>query len=164
MRQTKTRRGSEVAYWKCKDLAFRIVKVYARFSCSFPRRSTKLVCRPFPCAFVVLQIQELILDNCYSTAVVGLTDEFVNLEVLSLIKVGLTNLKNFPNLPNLRRVSEICRGCSRQHLPSRTRGNARVFSSLKRHWFSCSFIITFSWNLARIGSCQVFSLFKGHQN
>lgn len=63
--------------------------------------------RPSPCAFVVLQIRELILDNCYSTTVVGLTDEFVNLEVLSLIKVGLTNLKNFPNLPNLRRVSEI---------------------------------------------------------
>ena len=62
---------------------------------------------PFPCAFVVLQIQELILDNCYSTAVVGLTDEFINLEVLSLIKVGLTNLKNFPNLPNLRRVSQV---------------------------------------------------------
>lgn len=60
--------------------------------------------RPSPCAFVVLQIRELILDNCYSTTVVGLTDEFVNLEVLSLIKVGLTNLKNFPNLPNLRRL------------------------------------------------------------
>lgn len=62
---------------------------------------------PSPCAFVVLQIVELILDNCYSTNVVGLTDEFVNLERLSLIKVGLTNLKNFPNLPNLTRVSEI---------------------------------------------------------
>lgn len=60
-----------------------------------------------PCAFVVLQIRELILDNCYSTTVVGLTDEFLNLEVLSLIKVGLTNLKSFPNLPNLRRVSKI---------------------------------------------------------
>ena len=47
------------------------------------------------------------MDNCYSTNVVGLTDEFVNLERLSLIKVGLTNLKNFPNLPNLTRVSEI---------------------------------------------------------
>ena len=62
---------------------------------------------PSPCAFVVLQIRELILDNCYSTTVVGLTDEFLNLEVLSLIKVGLTNLKSFPNLPNLRRVSKI---------------------------------------------------------
>ena len=47
------------------------------------------------------------MDNCYSTNVVGLTDEFFNLERLSLIKVGLTNLKNFPNLPNLTRVSEI---------------------------------------------------------
>lgn len=50
------------------------------------------------------EIVELILDNCYSTNVVGLTDEFVNLERLSLIKVGLTNLKNFPNLPNLTRL------------------------------------------------------------
>lgn len=164
MRQTKTRRGSEVAYWKCKDLAFRIVKVYARFSSSFPRRSTKLVCRPFPCAFVVLQIQELILDNCYSTAVVGLTDEFVNLEVLSLIKVGLTNLKNFPNLPNLRRVSKFVEAAVGNTCPRVPGGMLEVFSSLKRHWFSCSFIITFSWNLARTGSCQVFSLFKGHQN
>lgn len=131
MRQTKTRRGSKLAYWKCKDLAFTIVKVYARLSRSFPSRSTKLVCRPFPCAFVVLQIQELILDNCYSTAVVGLTDEFVNLEVLSLIKVGLTNLKNFPNLPNLRRVSEICRGCSRQHLLS-LGAMLEIFFRLKR--------------------------------
>lgn len=70
-------------------------------------KSAILCVVPSPCAFVVLQIVELILDNCYSTNVVGLTDEFVNLERLSLIKVGLTNLKNFPNLPNLTRVSEF---------------------------------------------------------
>lgn len=34
----------------------------------------------------------------------GLTDEFVGLEALSLINVGLTSLKGFPKLPNLRRV------------------------------------------------------------
>ncbi|KAJ8880190.1 hypothetical protein PR048_016656 [Dryococelus australis] len=47
---------------------------------------------------------ELNLDNCRSTSIVGLTDEFVNLETLSLINVGLTNLKGFPNLPNLEKV------------------------------------------------------------
>lgn len=44
------------------------------------------------------------MDNTRSTSIVGLTDEFVNLEILSLINVGLTRLKGFPRLPNLRRL------------------------------------------------------------
>lgn len=44
------------------------------------------------------------LDNCRSTAIVGLTDDFVNLESLSLINVGLTSLKGFPKLPNLKKL------------------------------------------------------------
>lgn len=54
---------------------------------------------------LIFQIKELNLDNCRSTSIVGLTDEFVNLESLSLINVGLTSLKGFPKLPNLKRVS-----------------------------------------------------------
>lgn len=50
------------------------------------------------------QIKELILDNCRSTTIVGLTDDFVNLETLSLINVGLTSLKGFPKLPNLKKL------------------------------------------------------------
>lgn len=50
------------------------------------------------------QIHELNLDNCRSTAIVGLTEEFVNLESLSLINVGLTSLKGFPKLPNLKKL------------------------------------------------------------
>ncbi|KAK6617536.1 Acidic leucine-rich nuclear phosphoprotein 32 member [Polyplax serrata] len=50
------------------------------------------------------EIKELNLDNCRSTSIVGLTDEFVNLECLSLINVGLTSLKGFPKLPNLKRL------------------------------------------------------------
>ncbi|GAB6032378.1 Acidic leucine-rich nuclear phosphoprotein 32 member [Chamberlinius hualienensis] len=50
------------------------------------------------------QIRELNLDNCRSTTLVGLTDEYVNLHTLSLINVGLTNLKGFPKLPNLKRL------------------------------------------------------------
>lgn len=50
------------------------------------------------------QIKELNLDNCRSTNIVGLTDEFCNLEILSLINVGLTSLKGFPKLPNLRKL------------------------------------------------------------
>lgn len=50
------------------------------------------------------EIKELVLDNCRSTQIVGLTDEFCNLESLSLINVGLTSLKGFPKLPNLRKL------------------------------------------------------------
>nr|CAI5853902.1 unnamed protein product [Callosobruchus analis] len=49
-------------------------------------------------------IVELNLDNCRSTSIVGLTDEFVNLETLSLINVGLVSLKGFPKLPNLKKL------------------------------------------------------------
>lgn len=51
------------------------------------------------------------MDNCYFINVVGLIDEFVNLERLFLIKVGLINLKNFFNLLNLFWVSEIFGKC-----------------------------------------------------
>lgn len=44
------------------------------------------------------------LDNCRSTNIVGLTDEFTALESLSLINVGLTSLKGFPKLPNLKKL------------------------------------------------------------
>ncbi|CAG9765137.1 unnamed protein product [Ceutorhynchus assimilis] len=50
------------------------------------------------------EIKELILDNCRSTNIVGLSDEFENLESLSLINVGLTSLKGFPRLPNLKKL------------------------------------------------------------
>ncbi|KAF4517936.1 hypothetical protein B566_EDAN005303 [Ephemera danica] len=49
-------------------------------------------------------ITELNLDNCRSTSIVGLTDEYVVLEKLSLINVGLTSLKGFPKLPNLKKL------------------------------------------------------------
>ncbi|XP_055948933.1 acidic leucine-rich nuclear phosphoprotein 32 family member A-like isoform X2 [Argiope bruennichi] len=52
----------------------------------------------------IFQIKELVLDNCRSTQIVGLSDEFSNLESLSLINVGLTSLKGFPKLPNLRKL------------------------------------------------------------
>lgn len=50
------------------------------------------------------QIKDLNLDNCRSTSIVGLSDEYVNLETLSLINVGLTSLKGFPKLPNLKKL------------------------------------------------------------
>ncbi|CAH0702866.1 unnamed protein product [Spodoptera exigua] len=50
------------------------------------------------------QVKELNLDNCRSTAIVGLTDEYINLENLSLNNVGLTSLKGFPKLPKLRKL------------------------------------------------------------
>lgn len=50
------------------------------------------------------QIKELNLDNCRSTSIEGLTDEFTALEKLSLINVGLTSLKSFPKLPSLKKL------------------------------------------------------------
>ncbi|GBP79949.1 Acidic leucine-rich nuclear phosphoprotein 32 family member A [Eumeta japonica] len=50
------------------------------------------------------QIKDLNLDNCRSTTIVGLTDEYINLETLSLNNVGLTTLKGFPTLPKLRKL------------------------------------------------------------
>ncbi|KAJ2952309.1 hypothetical protein O0L34_g4593 [Tuta absoluta] len=50
------------------------------------------------------QVKELNLDNCRSTNIVGLTDEYINLEILSLNNVGLTTLKAFPTLPKLRKL------------------------------------------------------------
>lgn len=50
------------------------------------------------------EVTELNLDNCRATQIEGLTDEFKSLETLSMINVGLTNLKGFPNLPNLKRL------------------------------------------------------------
>ncbi|ELU05913.1 hypothetical protein CAPTEDRAFT_171884 [Capitella teleta] len=50
------------------------------------------------------EIRELNLDNCRATHIEGLTDDFKNLESLSLINVGLTTLKGFPKLPNLRKL------------------------------------------------------------
>ncbi|XP_053603526.1 acidic leucine-rich nuclear phosphoprotein 32 family member A isoform X2 [Plodia interpunctella] len=50
------------------------------------------------------QVKELNLDNCRSTSIVGLTDKYVNLEILSLNNVGLTSLKGFPPLPKLRKL------------------------------------------------------------
>ncbi|XP_045534807.1 acidic leucine-rich nuclear phosphoprotein 32 family member A isoform X2 [Papilio machaon] len=47
------------------------------------------------------QVKELNLDNCRSTAIVGLTDEYINLKILSLNNSGLTTLKGFPTLPKL---------------------------------------------------------------
>jgi len=51
-----------------------------------------------------LQIKDLNLDNCRSTNIVGLTEDYSVLENLSLINVGLTSLKGFPKLPNLKKL------------------------------------------------------------
>jgi acidic leucine-rich nuclear phosphoprotein 32 family protein A/C/D len=49
-------------------------------------------------------IKELNLDSCRGQQIEGLTDEFKSLEVLSMINVGLTNLRGFPKLPSLNKV------------------------------------------------------------
>lgn len=57
-------------------------------------------------AFCLFQVQELVLENCRSNEgkIEGLTAEFVNLEYLSLINVGLISVSNLPKLAKLRKV------------------------------------------------------------
>ncbi|XP_023330493.1 acidic leucine-rich nuclear phosphoprotein 32 family member B [Eurytemora carolleeae] len=51
------------------------------------------------------QVTELNLDNVRTVGEFeGLTEEFVNLEKLSVIKAGLTSFKGFPKLPNLKKL------------------------------------------------------------
>lgn len=49
-------------------------------------------------------IKELNLDSCRGQQIDGLTDDFKNLEILSLINVGLTTIKGWPKLTNLRKL------------------------------------------------------------
>lgn len=60
--------------------------------------------------FSVFQVRELVLDNCRSGEgkVEGLTAEFVNLEFLSLINVGLISVSNLPKLGKLKKVKKKC--------------------------------------------------------
>lgn len=57
--------------------------------------------------FFQSQVRELVLDNCRSVEgkIEGLTAEFVNLEFLSLINVGLISVSNLPKLGKLKKVS-----------------------------------------------------------
>lgn len=74
------------------------------FQCE--RRESQETSRPLtpPSIAISLQVTELNLDNCRSTNIVGLTEEFANLTKLSLINVGLTSLKGFPKLPKLKKL------------------------------------------------------------
>ncbi|KAM4603984.1 acidic leucine-rich nuclear phosphoprotein 32 family member B [Polymixia lowei] len=51
-------------------------------------------------------VRELVLDNCRSNEgkIEGLTVEFVNLEFLSLINVGLMSVSNLPTLGKLKKL------------------------------------------------------------
>lgn len=52
------------------------------------------------------EMQELVLDNCRSGEgkIEGITEEFSNLELLSLINVGLTSVANIPKLEKLKKL------------------------------------------------------------
>ncbi|KAL0985302.1 hypothetical protein UPYG_G00155220 [Umbra pygmaea] len=52
------------------------------------------------------EVAELVVDNCRSSdgEVEGLSDEFKELEFLSMVNVGLTSLDKLPSLPKLRKL------------------------------------------------------------
>lgn len=68
------------------------------------------------------QVAELVVDNCRSSdgEVEGLTDEYTELEILSMVNVGLTSLAKLPSLPKLRKVStahfHLVRGGEEAHV------------------------------------------------
>lgn len=76
-------------------------------------------------------VRELVLDNCKANdgKIEGLTDEFVNLEFLSLISVGLFSVSDLPKLPKLKKLelsdNRIFGGLDRlaEELPSLTHLN-----------------------------------------
>uniref|UniRef100_A0A3Q0R022 Acidic leucine-rich nuclear phosphoprotein 32 family member n=1 Tax=Amphilophus citrinellus TaxID=61819 RepID=A0A3Q0R022_AMPCI len=49
------------------------------------------------------EVAELVVDNCRSSdgEVEGLTDEYVELEILSMVNAGLSSLSKLPSLPKL---------------------------------------------------------------
>ncbi|XP_069032850.1 acidic leucine-rich nuclear phosphoprotein 32 family member E-like isoform X2 [Embiotoca jacksoni] len=51
-------------------------------------------------------VAELVVDNCRSSdgEVEGLTDEYAELEILSMVNVGLSSLAKLPSLPKLRKL------------------------------------------------------------
>ncbi|KAL6086871.1 hypothetical protein STEG23_031046 [Scotinomys teguina] len=76
-------------------------------------------------------VRELVLENCKANdgKIEGLTDEFVNLEFLSLISVGLFSVSDLPKLPKLKKLelsdNRIFGGMDRlaEELPSLTHLN-----------------------------------------
>ncbi|XP_062254358.1 acidic leucine-rich nuclear phosphoprotein 32 family member E-like [Platichthys flesus] len=52
------------------------------------------------------EVEELVLDNCRSSdgEVEGLTEEYTELEILSMVNVGLTSLSKLPSLPKLHKL------------------------------------------------------------
>ncbi|XP_037532600.1 acidic leucine-rich nuclear phosphoprotein 32 family member E [Nematolebias whitei] len=52
------------------------------------------------------EVVELVVDNCRSSdgEVEGVTDEYTQLEVLSMVNVGLASLSKLPSLPKLRKL------------------------------------------------------------
>ncbi|XP_034466652.1 acidic leucine-rich nuclear phosphoprotein 32 family member E-like isoform X2 [Hippoglossus hippoglossus] len=52
------------------------------------------------------EVEELVVDNCRSSdgEVEGLTDDYTELEILSMVNVGLTSLSKLPSLPKLRKL------------------------------------------------------------
>nr|XP_046183189.1 acidic leucine-rich nuclear phosphoprotein 32 family member E-like isoform X2 [Oncorhynchus gorbuscha] len=52
------------------------------------------------------EVEELVVDNCRTSdgEVEGLTDDFKELEFLSMVNVGLISLAKLPSLPKLRKL------------------------------------------------------------
>lgn len=98
------------------------------------------------------QVVELVVDNCRSSdgEVEGLTDEYTELEILSMVNVGLTSLSKLPSLPKLHKVSRT--------LPVPTMHHSLICQVLL---LSCSlgwcFCLCFSWRWVITPSLEVWT-------
>lgn len=74
------------------------------------------------------------LDNCKSSdgKIEGLTAEFVNLEFLSLINVGLISVSNLPKLPKLKKVSAFSLTVKERTIL----GKGKIYDSICKEAFS----------------------------
>lgn len=63
-------------------------------------------------------MKELVLDNCRSDdgKMEGITGEFSNLELLSLINVGLSSVAEIPKLDKLKKVQMVSSGLKTEFL------------------------------------------------
>lgn len=63
-------------------------------------------------------MKELVLDNCRSDdgKIEGITEEFSNLELLSLINVGLSSVAEIPKLDKLKKVGMVSSGLKTEFL------------------------------------------------
>lgn len=103
--------GALLAVLTCSS---RVISMLAIVSSGTYKHGIKSDCPSSSCVSPIIcfsapQIVELVVDNSRSAdgEVEGLTDQFAELEFLSMVNVGLSSLAKLPSLPKLRKVRHL---------------------------------------------------------